>query len=500
MIGNTISRYRILEQIGAGGMGVVYRARDEQLERDVAVKVLAPGMLADAGARRRFRKEALSLARVNFPGIATIHEFGSEGDLDFLVTEYIPGTTLDAKLRGTRLPQQEVVQLGIQLAQGLAAAHQHGIVHRDLKPGNLRITPDGRLNILDFGLGQFAQHVSALEQTATLTKSAELTGTLPYMAPEQLKGGAADPRSDLWAAGAVLFEMATGRRAFPESNSALLINSILNEPPAVPSAVVPEITANLENIILKALEKYPGRRYQSAVEMCVDLDRILHPSTAAHSLDTAAAHLKPRPVPWAMPWRFALAGLVLLALLLGAYFIRLRLRVGSPVQTAESVPALRRSVAVWGFKNLSGRPEQNWLSGALAEMLSAELSAGDRLKTIAGETVARTKADLKLPDTESMSAETLAGIYQRLGSNLVVVGSYLDVGGQTRVDVRVQDTAKGETVATLSASQPDAKLLDLVKDLGAQLRDKCVAGAMTAEEAAEVRAAQRSEERRGGNG
>ena len=224
--------------------------------------------------------------------------------------------------------------------------------------------------------------------------------------------------------------------------------------------------------------------------MCVDLDRILHPSTAAHSLDTAAAHLKPRPVPWAMPWRFALAGLVLLALLLGAYFIRLRLRVGSPVQTAESVPALRRSVAVWGFKNLSGRPEQNWLSGALAEMLTAELSAGDRLKTIAGETVARTKADLKLPDTESMSAETLAGIYQRLGSNLVVVGSYLDVGGQTRVDVRVQDTAKGETVATLSASQPDAKLLDLVKDLGAQLRDKCVAGAMTAEEAGEVRAAQ----------
>ena len=251
MIGKTISRYRILEQIGAGGMGVVYRARDEQLERDVAVKVLAPGMLADAGARRRFRKEALSLARVNFPSIATIHEFGSEGDLDFLVTEYIPGTTLDAKLRGTRLPQQEVVQLGIQLAQGLAAAHQHGIVHRDLKPGNLRITPDGRLKILDFGLAQFAQHVSALEQTATLTKSAELTGTLPYMAPEQLKGGAADPRSDLWAAGAVLFEMATGRRAFPESNSALLINSILNEPPAVPSAVVPEITANLENIILK---------------------------------------------------------------------------------------------------------------------------------------------------------------------------------------------------------------------------------------------------------
>ena len=154
------------------------------------------------------------------------------------------------------------------------------------------------------------------------------------------------------------------------------------------------------------------------------------------------------------------------------------------------MPAGRTSVAVWGFKNLSGKPEQNWLSVALADMLTAELSAGDKLRTIPGETVARTKADLKLPDTESMSAETLAGIYQRLGSNLVVLGSYLDIGGHTRVDVRVQDTAKGETVATLSASEPDAKLLDLVKDLGAQLREKCAAGTITAEEAAAVRAAE----------
>ena len=279
MIGKTISRYRILEQVGAGGMGVVYRAHDEQLERDVAIKVLPPGMLADAAARRRFRKEALSLARVNFPSIATIHEFGSEDDVDFLVTEYIPGATLDTKLHGGGLPQQEVVQLGIQLAQGLAAAHQHGIVHRDLKPGNLRITPDGRLKILDFGLAQFAPQVSELAQTVTLTKSAELTGTLPYMAPEQLKGEPADPRSDLWAAGAVLYEMTTGKRPFPQNNSALLINSILNEQPAAPRAQAPGIAANLENVILKALEKDPARRYQSAVEMCVDLERILHPST-----------------------------------------------------------------------------------------------------------------------------------------------------------------------------------------------------------------------------
>ena len=488
MIGKNISRYRILEQIGSGGMGVVYRARDEQLERDVAIKVLSPGLLAEPAARKRFRKEALSLARVNFPSVATIHEFGTEGELDFLVTEYIPGKTLDAKLGGTRLPEKEVVQLGIQLAQGLAAAHQHGIVHRDLKPGNLRVTPDSRLKILDFGLAQFAPQISELAQTLTLTNSAELTGTLPYMAPEQLKGEPADPRTDLWAAGAVLYEMTTGKRPFPATNPALLISSILNDQPAMPSAIVPGTSSDLENIILKALDKDPARRYQSAVEMCVDLERALHPTNPPRS-DPAPAQLKPVPatvVP-ARLWKTGAAGLLLLALLVAGYFVSARLRRPPPVET---VPAGRTSVAVWGFKNLSGKAEQNWLSVALADMLTAELSAGDKLRTIPGETVARTKADLKLPDAESMSAETLAGIYQQLGSNLVVLGSYLVIGGHTRVDVRVQDTAKGETVSTLSASEPDAKLLDLVKELGAQLRQKCAAGTITNEEAAAVRASE----------
>ena len=493
MIGKTISRYRILEQVGAGGMGIVYRARDEQLERDVAIKVLPPGTLADPAARRRFRKEALSLARVNFPSIATIHEFGSEDDVDFLVTEFIPGTTLDAKLHRSPLPQTEVLQLGIQLAQGLAEAHKHGIVHRDLKPGNLRITPDGRLKILDFGLAQFAPHVNDLAQTVTLTKSTELTGTLPYMAPEQLKGEPADPRSDLWSAGAVLYEMATGNRPFPQNNSALLINSILNEQPAPPVGLAPGLSANFENVILKALEKDPARRYQSAAELSVDLERVLHPSTVGSSEPSPVQSTPVRPEsPRSRSWMWAIAGVILIGLLAGAYLMRSHFTAGTNVQPAGATSGVatgRRTVAVWGFKNLSAKPEQNWLSGALAEMLTAEVSAGDKLKTIEAETVTRTKNEMAIPDTESMSAESLSRIYQRLGSNLVVLGSYLDVGGQTRVDVRVQDTAKGETVATLSASEPDAKLLDLVKELGAQLREKCGAGTITGEEAAAVRAA-----------
>ena len=169
MIGQTLSHYRIVEKIGVGGMGIVYRAHDEQLDRDVAIKVLPRGSLANETARKRFRTEALSLGRLNHPNIATVHEFGTQDGVDFLVTEYIAGLTLDAKLAAGPLPPADVFRLGLQLAQGLAAAHQQGIVHRDLKPGNLRLTTDGRLKILDFGLAQFMPQASEHGLTVTLT-------------------------------------------------------------------------------------------------------------------------------------------------------------------------------------------------------------------------------------------------------------------------------------------------------------------------------------------
>ncbi len=159
------------------------------MERDVAIKVLPVGTLADESARRRFRKEALTLSKLSHPNIATVHDFDSQDGVDFLVTEYVSGVTLDAKLAGGALPEKEVIRLGTQLSEGLNAAHQQDIVHRDLKPANLRLTPDGRLKILDFGLAQFMPHGSEPGLTATLTQSQEISGTLPYMAPEQLRGG-----------------------------------------------------------------------------------------------------------------------------------------------------------------------------------------------------------------------------------------------------------------------------------------------------------------------
>ena len=228
-LGPVLGHYRILEQIGAGGMGVVYRAHDLQLDRDVAVKVLPSGTLSDSDARSRFRKEALALARLNHPNIATVHEFGTQDQVDFLVTEYIAGITLDSKLAAGALSHQEALNLGIQLLNGLEAAHEKGIVHRDLKPGNLRLTSKGQLKILDFGLAKISSTVNAATLTHNLGGEKALSGTLPYMSPEQLRGQPVDERSDIWAAGAVLYEMVTGCRQFPEKHSPQLIDDILHQ-------------------------------------------------------------------------------------------------------------------------------------------------------------------------------------------------------------------------------------------------------------------------------
>src|SRR5579862_6894645 len=228
MVGQTLGRYRIVKQIGHGGMGVVYLAHDERLDREVAVKVLPEGLLSEESVRARFRKEAMALAKLNHPNIATIHDFDTQTGMDFLVTEYIPGTTLSDRLLEEPLEQAEIIRLGIQLCDGLAAAHEHNVIHRDLKPSNLRVTPEGRLKILDFGLARLLRPSDGSDLTQSVTDTHAFAGTIPYMSPEQLRGDPPDPRNDLYAAGVVLYEMASGRKPFPQKQSAELIAAILN--------------------------------------------------------------------------------------------------------------------------------------------------------------------------------------------------------------------------------------------------------------------------------
>jgi serine/threonine protein kinase/tetratricopeptide (TPR) repeat protein len=272
MVGRTLGHYRILEKIGAGGMGVVYRARDERLDRDVALKVLPAEMLTDSAAVASFRKEAHLLSRLNHPNIATIHDFDSQDGLNYLVMEYIPGVTLNQKVAVEALSQKEVIRLGVQLAQGLQAAHSEGVIHRDLKPSNLRVTPDCRLKILDFGLAKLIRPIST-DDTQTATPS-PVVGTLPYMSPEQLQGEIADVRSDIYSAGVVLYEMVTRRRPFADAHGPQLTNAILHLSPQPPMERNRQVSLGMQNVILKSLDKNPEQRYQSARELQVDLERL----------------------------------------------------------------------------------------------------------------------------------------------------------------------------------------------------------------------------------
>ena len=288
--GDLFGHFRLIEQIGEGGAGVVYRARDERLQRDVAVKVLNPKTRADDSASRRFRREALILGRLNHPNIEAVYDFHSEHGLEYLVIEYVAGTTLDDRLQQGALLEKDVISLGLQLARGLAAAHGHGIIHRDLKPGNLRVTPEEVLKILDFGLAQLflAPDAETLTDTTPVTlEKQSLAGTLAYMSPEQLEGREPDTRSDIYSAGVVLYELAVGTRPFPQFGQTLW-NAILHSAPPAPQTKRPGISSELRLIILKCLEKDPNQRYQSAEGLLADLSRLIKAREVTVSQDAVA--------------------------------------------------------------------------------------------------------------------------------------------------------------------------------------------------------------------
>ncbi len=292
--GQVLGHFRLIEEIGAGGMGVVYRAWDTRLERDVAVKVLNPKALSDPSARKRFRSEALILSRLNHPNVESVYDFHSEQGVDYLVLEYVPGTSLNERLERGALPEKEVVRFGIQLGEGLAAAHAQRVIHRDLKPGNLRVRPDNVLKILDFGLAQLSAHPE--DKTVTIDESEALqrpyAGTPPYLSPEQIQGKEPDVRSDIYSAGVVLYELATGSRPFPQRGQ-LLWEAVLHSLPPAPRLKKPDISEGLEAVILKCLEKDPDLRYQSASELLDDLSRLsAGQDTAASTQSLTAIRLR----------------------------------------------------------------------------------------------------------------------------------------------------------------------------------------------------------------
>jgi serine/threonine-protein kinase len=432
MIGQTFGHYRILEKIAAGGMGVVYRARDEQLERDVALKVLPSGTLSDDSARRNFRREALALAKLNHPNIETVYEFGSQDDLDFLVMEYVSGRTLAERLVSGALPEKEVIALGMQIAAAIEEAHERGIVHRDLKPANIAIAARGQAKVLDFGLAKLLRPDDELT-TDHLTDTQAAAGTLPYMSPEQLLGEPVDARGDVYSIGVVLYEMATGRRAFSGDLPSRVIDAILHGPLVPPRALDSRISPELERIILKCMDKDPEHRYQSARELLVDFRRLAAPSS------TSAVAPGPAPPLWRRiltPTVLGIAALLALAVTLTALNVSgLRDRL-----MGLTAPPKVGSLAVLPLENLSHDPEQEYFADGMTEALITDIAKIRTLRVISRTSVMRYKGTKK----------PLSQIARELNVDVVVEGSVQRSGDRVRIDAQLIDARKDRNLWTES--------------------------------------------------
>jgi serine/threonine-protein kinase len=419
----------------------------------VALKVLPAGTLADEAARKRFGNEAVALSKLTHPNIAIVYDFDTHDGVDFLVMEYLPGETLDARLAAGPLPETNVARLGMQIAEGLASAHAKGVIHRDLKPGNLRVTPEGHLKILDFGLAKLLPRVGEKSQVETASNSHAVSGTLPYMAPEQLRGENVDARTDIFSLGAVLYEMATGKRPFREETSPRLIDAILHQTPVTPRAVNPRVSPDLERIVLKSLEKDPALRYQSATEVGVDLRRLGTPSGAAVAIPAVPPGSKWR----AMGVMAALGVAAVLVLLIGLDVggLRERLFGGASASRIESL-------AVLPLENLSGDPEQDYFSDGMTDALITDLSRIKTLRVISRTSTMRYKAtDKPLPE-----------IAQELDVDAVVEGSVLRVGDRVRITAQLIEAGTDRHLLAESYERDLTDILALQGEVARAIAEK----------------------------
>ena len=447
MIGSQIGSYQIVSLLGAGGMGEVYRARDTRLDRDVALKVLPVGLLADEAARRRFRKEALALAKLSHPHIAVIHDVGEEAGVNYLVMECVPGHSLAEKLKSGALTEKEVAPLGAQIADALEEAHEHSVIHRDLKPGNIMVTPKGQVKVLDFGLAKLlrpAANIMAADTmpTESFAETQGVAGTLPYMAPEQLTGEPVDARTDIYALGVVLFEMAAGRRLFQEDSAPRLTDAILHQQPVSPRALNSRVSPELERIILKCLEKSPEDRYQSAKEVQVDLRRLGVPTITA-------APTKTRPW-WRRRTAFGMATIALIVSLAAAAGW-----VHRSVGQRETIDSL----AVLPFVNTSADPNTEYLSDGITESLINSLSQLPHLKVMSRDSAFMYKG--KQTDARTVGSA--------LGVRAVLEGRVMQHGDNLEISAELVDTRDNSHIWGQQYSRKSADIFALQGELAKEM-------------------------------
>jgi eukaryotic-like serine/threonine-protein kinase len=401
MIGSSLGRYRIVERLGQGGMGVVFRAEDPRLERDVAIKVIRPETLGSDDVRRRFTVEARALSRLLHPGIATLFDLDAQDGADFLVMEYVPGGTLAELLAGGPLPEQRARAIGIEVAEALQTAHEQGVVHRDLKPSNVAITPRGRAKVLDFGLAHFVAGAGDPTRATTATDAGSITGTVPYMAPEQIQQHPVEARTDVHALGLMLYEMVTGQPAFAGGDPVATLYRIVHEPAPRVRDARPGVSKDFDAIVARCLEKAPAQRYSDAAAL-------------ARALRGREESLEPNA------------------------------RTDSSGSSDGA-----RSLVVLPFENRSGDSAQEFLADGLTDMLIANLAQIGALRVISRTSAMRFKG----------GGRALADIARELGVQHVVEGSALRVGDRVRVTVQLVDAVADRS---LWAKAYDRDLTDIL--------------------------------------
>ncbi len=424
MLGQRFSHYVIKEKLGEGGMGVVYRAHDEKLQRDVALKFLGVLPTGGSASHERLLQEARAISALNHPNICTVYEVGETDGRPYIAMEFVEGRPLSMEIPSEGMPVEKVERYGLQLADALSHAHGRGVIHRDLKSANVIVTPSGRLKVLDFGISRRTES-KASEGTTRFDQSWEsqhtFTGTLPYIAPEILKGEEADERSDIWSLGILLYEMAAGRRPFRGATAFELSAHILKEkaPP-----IIPALPPVLQSVIDKCLSKEPGQRYQSAGEVHAALETA---GTASHTNEYPVLAGQKEQAAGVFTLRnFLLLCAIAVIALAAGYWLRAR----NNEKPRTIVPGAIQSIAVLPLANLSGDPSQDYFADGMTDALITELSQIKKLRVISRTSVMQFKQTQK----------PLQDIAQELNVDAVVEGSVVRAGKRVRISAKLFQT------------------------------------------------------------